>query len=91
VDNLSDLPVGDITDHVHAGGRAMISMHRWIRWPERTPPSRGGHLVLVTGAEPDQPLLHNPSGLPGHSQQHAHVTLDDLDRFYAGRGLLIHP
>jgi hypothetical protein len=86
-----DLPHTDIAETVHAGGLAMISVHPWIRWPERTPPRRGGHLVLVTGAGPGHLLIHNPSGLPGQSQQDARIGQATLDRFYAGRGVVFHP
>lgn len=86
----AELPHADIADTVHAGGLAMVSVHPWIRWPDRTPPRRGGHLVLVTGASPGHLLLHNPSGLPGRSQHHARMDLATFDRFYAGRGVLIH-
>lgn len=87
----SELPTGLISDLVTDGGLAIISVHPWIRWPERTPPARGGHLVLVTGTEPGRLLTHNPSGLPGRNQRHAPVDLPVMDRFYAGRGIIIHP
>jgi hypothetical protein len=87
----AELPVAEISERVHDGGLAMISVHPWIRWLDRTPPKAGGHLVLVTGAGPGHLLIHNPSGLPGHSQQHARIALDALNRFYAGRGVLIDP
>ena len=44
-----DLPVADLAGHAGAGTPVIASVHSWIRWPERTPPGRGGHLVLVTG------------------------------------------
>ena len=52
----------------------IASVHKWVRWPDRTPPSRGGHLVLVTGAADGLLRLHNPSrhrrGEPaGHPDQ----------------------
>ena len=86
-----DLPYDEIIEMVRGGGLAIISVHPWIRWPERVPPGRGGHLVLVTGAGSGHLLIHNPSGLYGQSQRHTRIGLDDLDRFYAGRGVLIHP
>jgi hypothetical protein len=37
----------------------IASVHSWVRWPDRDPPSRGGHLVLVTGAGGGLLRLHN--------------------------------
>jgi hypothetical protein len=67
----------------------IASVHKWIRWPDRNPPARGGHLVLVTGASGGQLRFHNPSGLPPATQRDALVSAADFARFYAGRGLLI--
>jgi hypothetical protein len=67
----------------------IASVHPWIRWPDRTPPQAGGHLVLVTGAADGVLRLHNPSGLPGASQRDARIRVADFARFFAGRGLII--
>jgi hypothetical protein len=67
----------------------IASVHPWVRWPDRIPPDRGGHLVLVTGRHGDQLILNNPSGLPGTSQHAARIALADFARFYAGRGIVI--
>jgi hypothetical protein len=75
-----------------AGGAVVIaSVHPWVRWPDRVPPDRGGHLVLVTGRDGGQLILNNPSGLPGTSQHAARIALTDFARFYAGRGIVIAP
>nr|WP_242612009.1 hypothetical protein [Achromobacter xylosoxidans] len=66
----------------------MASVHPWIRWPDREPPARGGHLVLVTRATPEHVTFHNPSGEPG-AQADACVPLEVFDRFFAGRGIAI--
>jgi hypothetical protein len=68
---------------------AIVSVHPWIRWPDRDPPARGAHLVLVTGAGGGLLRFHNPSGIPPASQHDALVPVADFARFYAGRGLLI--
>lgn len=86
-----DLGFEEIADMVHAGGLAMLSVHTWIRWPDRTPDTRGGHLVLVTGADEGRLLIHNPSGLPEVSQQYAPIDREALGRFSARRGMLIQP
>jgi len=67
----------------------IASVHSSIRWPDRTPPQRGGHLVLVTGGTGDFLRLHNPSGIPGASQRDAVISTADFARFFAGRGLVI--
>jgi hypothetical protein len=40
----------------------IASVHHSIRWPDREPPSTGGHLVLVLEAA-DDIVFHNPSGM----------------------------
>ncbi|MEK8171966.1 hypothetical protein NKH77_29120 [Streptomyces sp. M19] len=66
----------------------MLSVHpRSASWTRRR--RRGGHLVLAVGATPDAVVIHNPSGFPGRSQRFAHVPWADLERFYAGRGVVL--
>ena len=67
----------------------IASVHPWIRWPERTPPGRGGHLVLVTGVVDGMLRFHNLSGLPGISQSDALVGPADFARFAAGCGIVL--
>ena len=67
----------------------IASVHKWVRWPDRTPPSRGGHLVLVTGAADGLLRLHNPSGIAGVSQRDTLIKAADFGRFFAQRGLII--
>ena len=68
----------------------IVSVHKWIRWPDRDPPAVGGHLVLVTGARGGLLRLHNPSGIPPASQRDALVQVKDFAKFFAGRGLIVH-
>ena len=67
----------------------IASVHPWVRWPDRAPPARGGHLVLVTGAADGLLRLHNPSGIAGLSQQDTLITAADFGQFFARRGLVI--
>jgi hypothetical protein len=67
----------------------MVSVHKSIRTPEVDPPSKGGHLVLVVGADAEGVELNNPSGFPGRSQHEAPVPWTTLERFYAGRGVVL--
>jgi hypothetical protein len=85
----ADLPMDSLVAHAAGGSLAIASVHPWIRWPERSPPERGGHLVLVTGVSAGALRLHNPSGLPGASQRNALVLAGDMAKFAAGRGILI--
>ncbi|MCX5404545.1 C39 family peptidase [Streptomyces sp. NBC_00335] len=78
-----------VRDALAGGGLAMLSVHWSIRTLVPAGEARGGHLVLAVGATDDAVLVHNPSGFPGASQQYAPVPWAELDRFYAGRGILI--
>ncbi|ANN58351.1 hypothetical protein A9174_17435 [Mesorhizobium loti NZP2037] len=60
-----------------------------IRWPEREPPSKGGHLVLVTAASDDGFRFHNPSGHTSATQANAVLSPADFDRFFANRGIAV--
>ena len=84
-----DLPMDQITKHVAAGDLVMLSVYRTIRALDPAPPRRGGHLVLAVGADEEHVVIHDPSGLPGRSQEYARVRWSDLERFYAGRGIVL--
>lgn len=84
-----ELPLARVAELASPDTPVIASVHPWIRWPDRVPPARGGHLVLVTGADGGLLRLHNPSGIPPASQRDALVTVADFARFFAGRGLII--
>jgi hypothetical protein len=86
-----ELTMAGLVSQVAAGAVVIASVHPWVRWPDRVPPDRGGHLVLVTGRHGAQLILNNPSGLPGVSQHATWIALSDFARFYAGRGIVIRP
>jgi hypothetical protein len=67
----------------------MASVHPSIRWPEREPPSRGGHLVLVTAASAETIRFHNPSGHDLASQADVSLPIATFERFFAYRGIAI--
>ncbi|RWG91150.1 hypothetical protein [Mesorhizobium sp.] len=71
----------------------IASVHPGIRWPEREPPSKGGHLVLVTAASPSEIRFHNPSGHDRQSQANVTLPLAAFDRYFARRGIAVgfHP
>jgi hypothetical protein len=94
VDVARELTTGEIAAAATPDTPVIVSVHRWIRWPDRDPPERGGHLVLVTGALTTGAgggalRLHNPSGFPGASQRDVMVRVADFAKFFAGRGMLI--
>ncbi|WP_397452098.1 hypothetical protein [Pseudomonas sp. NA-150] len=67
----------------------IASVHPFIRWPEREPPKKGGHLVLVTNVSGDYLTFHNPSGHSVESQENVTMDAQDFGRYFAGRGILI--
>ena len=67
----------------------IASVNSGIRWPERIPPSKGGHLVLVTAASVETIRFHNPSGHDAASQADVTLPLAVFDRFFANRGIAI--
>jgi hypothetical protein len=84
------LPIRLLARLASPGTPVIVSVHKWVRWPERIPPERGGHLVLVTGAAGGLLRLHNPSGMPGASQRDALLKVTDFARFFAERGVIIN-
>jgi hypothetical protein len=88
---VPDLTLERLTSGAAPDTPVIASVHHWIRWPDRQPPETGGHLVLVTGAARGLVRLHNPSGVPGLSQQDAVIKTTSFARFFAGRGLVIGP
>jgi len=66
----------------------ITSVHHSIRWPDREPPSTGGHLVLVLEAA-DDIVFHNPSGHDVGSQEYASIPVPTFSKFFAGRGVAI--
>ncbi|WP_246513833.1 C39 family peptidase [Neoroseomonas soli] len=82
-----DMPAEAIPALVAKGGMFVASVHPWVRWQEREPPSRGGHLVLVFAAAGDVLRFHNPSGHSPAAQADTRLPVADFARFYAGRGI----
>ncbi|MFB9981196.1 C39 family peptidase [Mesorhizobium kowhaii] len=66
----------------------IASVSSSIRWPEREPPSKGGHLVLVTAVSDKCFRFHNPSGHTSATQENAMLAPADFDRF-ANRGIAV--
>lgn len=81
--------------HVAAGGMAIASVTPEIRRPRDEPTRRGGHLVLVFGADDRGLTFHNPSGLAApdsfdgtETAVSAVLPVSRFDRYFARRGIL---
>ncbi|MER0448083.1 C39 family peptidase [Streptomyces sp. Edi4] len=85
------LPLAELRRLIEAGHLALLSVHPSIRGLGPAPERRGGHLVLAVGADEDALVFHNPSGFKGRSQEFVSVGWGDLERFYAGRGVVLGP
>ncbi|MFF7451582.1 MULTISPECIES: C39 family peptidase [unclassified Streptomyces] len=85
-----DLPAHQLPDIIDSGDLVLVSVHKTIRTPDLDPPGQGGHLALAVGASAEHVMLHNPSGLPGQSQQFATLTWNRFEHFYATRGVILH-
>jgi hypothetical protein len=84
---ILDRMAEDIPPLLADGGLFIASVHPAIRRPAEPAPGKGGHLVLVFGAEGGALRLHNPSGHDAASQADARVPIADFTRFFAGRGI----
>jgi hypothetical protein len=83
------LTLPEVAAAVTSGRPVMISVHGSIRYPAGRPAGRGGHLVLVVGYVGDHFLVHNPSGLPGVSQEFFRMSAGELEGYFAGRGIVL--
>ncbi|PYB72300.1 hypothetical protein [Rhizobium wuzhouense] len=86
---MTDVATGNIPGLLTARPFFIASVNSGIRWPERLPPSKGGHLVLVTAASPETIRFHNPSGHDAASQANVTLPLAVFDRFFANRGIAV--
>lgn len=85
----TDFSSSEIAAAVAAGACFIASVHPSIRWPQREPPAKGGHLVLVYAAAPGVLRFHNPSGFDVAMQEQVEMSASAFDRFYAGRGVVV--
>jgi hypothetical protein len=86
-----DVEAADLPGIMEQAEFFMASVHPGIRWPEREPPSRGGHLVLVHAVTPAGVVFHNPSGHDRAAQENAVLAPEVFARFFAGRGVAVYP
>lgn len=88
-ETITNLPTTGMAGVLEDRTFFMASVNSQIRWPDREPPSRGGHLVLVTAATADTVRFHNPSGHDEASQADVELPVAIFDRFFASRGIAI--
>ncbi|TPM38093.1 C39 family peptidase [Mesorhizobium sp. B2-3-4] len=86
---MTNVATADIPAMLTRSRFFIASVSSSIRWPEREPPSKGGHLVLVTAASDRLFRFHNPSGHNEATQAHAVLAPSDFDRFFANRGIAV--
>ncbi|RDL51203.1 hypothetical protein BLJAPNOD_02335 [Ensifer sp. M14] len=86
---LTNIPTTDIPEVLSERRVFIASVSSAIRWPEREPPSKGGHLVLVTAASRQSVRFHNPSGHDRANQADVVMPLSTFDRFFANRGIAV--
>ena len=86
---ITSLPTPAIADILKENAFFIASVNSQIRWPDRQPPTKGGHLVLVTAASADTIRFHNPSGHDEASQADVELSTEIFDRFFANRGVAI--
>jgi len=84
-----DIDVQDIASELESKYFFMASVHPSIRQPASLPPTRGGHLVLVSQVAQGRITFHNPSGDVPASQSNVTLPLDTFSRFFARRGIAL--
>jgi len=86
---VTGIAAADIEAILGTAGFLIASVHHSIRWPDREPPSKGGHLVLVTAAKDGIIRFHNPSGHDAAARENVELPVAVFERFFAGRGIVV--
>jgi hypothetical protein len=86
---VTGISVADIGELLTQSEFFIASVHHSIRWPDTEPPSKGGHLVLVTAVNAGSVRFHNPSGHEIATREDVELPLEIFGRFFAGRGIAI--
>ena len=86
---VTGISAGDIGDILAQSEFFVASVHHSIRWSDTEPPSKGGHLVLVTAVDAGSVRFHNPSGHEAATRENVELPLEVFERFFAGRGIAI--
>ena len=86
---VTGITAADLPAILRPGSLFIASVHPSIRWLQPPPPKKGGHLVLVTSADANEVVFHNPSGHTPETQKNAVAPLQMFGEFFAGRGILV--
>jgi hypothetical protein len=86
---VTNITAAGLPSILQPGSLFIASVHPSIRWLRPPPPKKGGHLVLVTKADENAVVFHNPSGDTLETQENATAPLQMFGEFFAGRGVLI--
>ena len=89
VEVLGDAPLPALYRAIGRDSMAIASVGSNVREPHTATPRRGGHLVLLHGHDGAGVWLHNPSGGRG-GQADVCLPAPTLERFYGGRGMVVH-
>src|SRR5262249_13280795 len=84
------LSIDQLRGELDRGRLVIASVHKEIRRPDRPPPGKGGHLVLLVGHDPWSATIDflNPSGhTPG--TRRATLPVDLFAQFFGGRGISV--
>ncbi len=84
----AELSMTDLAAELSAGRFVLASVNSSIRYVDRQPPRRGGHLVLAYGFDENGIHFNNPSGHQPSARQMV-LPAAAFEPFYAGRGILI--
>lgn len=86
---VTDIDAAQLPEQLVRAEFFMASVHPSIRRPWTVPPTKGGHLVLVTAADEEGVIFHNPSGHSALSRADVRLPLTAFETFFAGRGIAI--
>lgn len=86
----SALTLTDIKNTLSSGGYVIASVTPEIRFPEKDPAKKGGHLVLLFGYDDSRQIiyLHNPSGFKD-SQEKVVISYSQFRKFFDNKGIMI--
>jgi len=86
----SALTLSDIKNTISSGGYVIASVTPEIRFPEKDPARKGGHLVLLFGYDDSKQViyLNNPSGFK-HSQEKVVISYSQFEKFFDNKGIMI--
>lgn len=90
--SISGLAISDIIKAIRNGDYVIASVTPEIRYPNKKPKHKSGHLVLIIGYDSVKQIIyfHNPSGTVKSNQEYTEVTFKQFSRFFSYRGIIIY-